>query len=167
MKDLSIREFAKQAGYSEATVRRRMRSLDITGVSSGKGKATLLSEQDQLALIEDGEASRSSAIVPAVPVAQDAPAIDAEIVIDIEDAQPLALPNLNFSSSDNGIARAKQQQRSQALQNYSGGAFSALAQQRIAQARQAGRDLASAELEAFEMGRAEIIGSSVQQQQEQ
>lgn len=55
---LSIREFAGRSGYSEATVRRAMRHLSITGQFQGRGKATLLSsdEQQRIALqIDDLE----------------------------------------------------------------------------------------------------------------
>lgn len=44
---LSIREFARQSGYSEANVRRAMRQLSITGQFQGRGKATLLEADDQ------------------------------------------------------------------------------------------------------------------------
>jgi len=50
--DLGIREFSRQSGYSEAKVRRAMRELQIKGKFQGRGKATLLSpdEQERLAL---------------------------------------------------------------------------------------------------------------------
>jgi len=50
--DQGIREFSRQSGYSETKVRRAMRELQIKGKFQGRGKATLLSpdEQERLAL---------------------------------------------------------------------------------------------------------------------